>query len=241
MARSETVDEAISVDRRLQLAWNGHPHHVIIDNRFNTFEDKLHALELSLAKFLFVSNHESNFFCEFKYDLKKRLQLPLLPAEVEAVEELETILDLDAVLPQLIDDYPNLMDWNVDAISLLRRKQENSATYWIKILFFDTQLTYVLRRLNQESHLKYKNFMKSGETPGGLLSVNHYVYKNKTIKLRQSLDISADKTELEICCISSARSQGEIFSSSNKDSDIFDLPSFISEFDRSISGKTLNE
>ena len=33
-ARHESVEEARSMDKKTQRAWNGHPHHIIIDNRF---------------------------------------------------------------------------------------------------------------------------------------------------------------------------------------------------------------
>lgn len=52
-ARHETVDEAIRQDRKTQEAWQGHPHHVIIDNRKGRqFEKKMELLVSMLAGYV---------------------------------------------------------------------------------------------------------------------------------------------------------------------------------------------
>ena len=52
-ARHETVEEAIRQDRKTQEAWQGHPHHVIIDNRKGRqFEKKMELLVSMLAGYV---------------------------------------------------------------------------------------------------------------------------------------------------------------------------------------------
>lgn len=52
-ARHESISEAINQDRKTQMAWHGHPHHVIIDNRDNrTFERKMELLVQMLSGFV---------------------------------------------------------------------------------------------------------------------------------------------------------------------------------------------
>ena len=52
-ARHESISEAINQDRKTQMAWHGHPHHVIIDNRDNrTFERKMELLVQMLSNFV---------------------------------------------------------------------------------------------------------------------------------------------------------------------------------------------
>lgn len=52
-SRHESCEEANRQDKRTQLAWSGHPHHVIIDNRnTKTFEKKLEQLLSHLATYV---------------------------------------------------------------------------------------------------------------------------------------------------------------------------------------------
>jgi predicted ATPase len=52
-SRHESCSEANRQDKRTQLAWSGHPHHVIIDNRnTKTFEKKLEQLLSHLATYV---------------------------------------------------------------------------------------------------------------------------------------------------------------------------------------------
>lgn len=50
-ARIETADEASALDDRLIRAWEGHPHHRIIENS-SVFEDKMEKLLRELYEFL---------------------------------------------------------------------------------------------------------------------------------------------------------------------------------------------
>ncbi len=50
-ARTETVDEALALDRRVIEAWTGHPHFRIIDNSTD-FEGKLSRLTSEISAFL---------------------------------------------------------------------------------------------------------------------------------------------------------------------------------------------
>ena len=72
-ARSETVDEAKDLDRKLINAWVGHPHFSIIQNSSITFQDKidktlstvlnfigLPSPSAQVVKYLMVSNSKSH-------------------------------------------------------------------------------------------------------------------------------------------------------------------------------------
>lgn len=50
-ARTETVDEAAALDKKLISAWTGHPHLRVIDNSVN-FEDKMKRLVSEISSFL---------------------------------------------------------------------------------------------------------------------------------------------------------------------------------------------
>ena len=50
-ARTETVEEAATLDDKLISAWTGHPHLRVIDNT-STFEDKMKKLVVEIASFL---------------------------------------------------------------------------------------------------------------------------------------------------------------------------------------------
>ena len=50
-ARTETIDEAITLDDKLISAWSTHPYHRIIDNS-GSFEDKLERLIYEIKEFL---------------------------------------------------------------------------------------------------------------------------------------------------------------------------------------------
>lgn len=50
-ARTETVEEAVTIDDKLISAWAGHPHLRVIDNT-STFEDKMKKLITEIASFL---------------------------------------------------------------------------------------------------------------------------------------------------------------------------------------------
>ena len=67
-ARHETVEEAIAQDRKTQMAWNGHPHHVIIDNRKQRpFERKMELLVSMLSSYVGLPSLTRR---SYKYRLK---------------------------------------------------------------------------------------------------------------------------------------------------------------------------
>jgi hypothetical protein len=52
-ARSEDLVAAIEVDRKLEKAWAGHPHHIIIDNHNGkSFDTKLEELVSSISYYV---------------------------------------------------------------------------------------------------------------------------------------------------------------------------------------------
>lgn len=50
-ARTETPEESVSLDDRLIMAWQGHPHFYMIDN-CDSFEEKLQKLMAEISSFL---------------------------------------------------------------------------------------------------------------------------------------------------------------------------------------------
>lgn len=51
-ARSEDVEKARALDRRIKNAWVGHPHMRVIDNNVDSFEDKINWLINEVCSFL---------------------------------------------------------------------------------------------------------------------------------------------------------------------------------------------
>lgn len=66
-ARTETVEEAIALDRRLIAAWTGHPHLRIIDNK-SDFKGKMARLIEEIASFL---GEEGSYEIERKFLIKR--------------------------------------------------------------------------------------------------------------------------------------------------------------------------
>ena len=51
--RREDIETAKAQDKKTQLAWSGHPHHIIIDNQNGkSFEDKMNELQSKMASFV---------------------------------------------------------------------------------------------------------------------------------------------------------------------------------------------
>lgn len=86
-ARHETIDEAILQDRKTQNAWNGHPQHVVIDNRNGrAFERKLELLVSMLSAYVGLPSTARR---SHKYELLKEPDLSLLPnVQVFEVEKI---------------------------------------------------------------------------------------------------------------------------------------------------------
>ena len=51
-ARHETPEMAREQDMKTQIAWSDHPHHMIIDNKGKTFEQKIEALIDLISNYL---------------------------------------------------------------------------------------------------------------------------------------------------------------------------------------------
>ena len=76
-ARHESVEEAIAQDRKTQNAWNGHPHHIIIDNRkHRAFERKMELLVSMLSGFVGLPSLTRR---SYKYELKTAPDLSKIP------------------------------------------------------------------------------------------------------------------------------------------------------------------
>ena len=88
-ARTETVEEAIALDRRLISAWCGHPHLRVIDNSTD-FKGKMDRLLSEIASFLGEGEH---YEIERKF-LIKRPDLKALEADpaVHRVDIVQTYL-----------------------------------------------------------------------------------------------------------------------------------------------------
>jgi predicted ATPase len=90
-ARHETVEEAIAQDRKTQKAWQGHPHHVIIDNRNKrAFERKMELFVSMLAGYVGLPslNRRSH-----KYSLRGPVDFAALPADIDVqVFDVEKIM-----------------------------------------------------------------------------------------------------------------------------------------------------
>lgn len=58
-ARYEDANTAKIVDKSLLNAWAGHPHHIIIDNSGNGFEDKIKRVIHAVEKYIGLANEKS--------------------------------------------------------------------------------------------------------------------------------------------------------------------------------------
>jgi hypothetical protein len=75
-ARYEDAKTAINVDRRLQQAWTGHPHLVIIDNSEKGFDNKIERVVHSVERFIGLPV-TTNFYRKFlvdSYEIPKDLK-----------------------------------------------------------------------------------------------------------------------------------------------------------------------
>lgn len=91
-ARTETVEEAASLDDKLISAWTGHPHFRVIDNTTN-FEDKIRRLIAEVSSFLGEPEPfeiERKFLIEFP-DIKWLDSLP----NCQRIEIIQTYLKSD--------------------------------------------------------------------------------------------------------------------------------------------------
>lgn len=90
-ARHETIEEAIGQDRKTQQAWQGHPHHVIIDNRKGrAFEKKMELLVSMLAGYVGLPSLTRR---THKYSLLSPVDIASLPSELNVqVFDVEKIM-----------------------------------------------------------------------------------------------------------------------------------------------------
>ena len=76
-ARHESAEEAIAQDRKTQNAWNGHPHHIIIDNRKQrAFERKMELLVSMMSGYVGLPSLTRR---SYKYSLNTRPDLYQIP------------------------------------------------------------------------------------------------------------------------------------------------------------------
>ncbi len=76
-ARHESAEEAIAQDRKTQQAWNGHPHHIIIDNRKQrAFERKMELLVSMLSGYVGLPSTTRR---SYKYNLNTAPDLSKVP------------------------------------------------------------------------------------------------------------------------------------------------------------------
>lgn len=64
MARSESIKEAVSLDRKLQKAWSLHPSSYIVDNNVSSFNEKIQKAENLILKTLGMKS-SGNFHKKF--------------------------------------------------------------------------------------------------------------------------------------------------------------------------------
>ena len=223
-ARSESVEEAVALDRRLLLAWNGHPYHVIIDNSFENFEEKLHALEISFAKFLLIKFPDSQFIRSLTFKLEKLPPLPVLSNEIEVVNESLVNLSIDAELRSQVEmDFLMLKGWDVTSISLVCRKQDNNCSYWMKLTLYDDQPRDVLQRLSLSSYQNYTTCSKRISAPVNS-TLTHFVVDHSAFTLRETVNAGNDAYSVQIHCLHCGSS-----ASKSKTDDNLDLPDFLKD------------
>ena len=230
-ARSESVEEAVALDRRLLHVWNGHPYHVVIDNSFETFEEKMHALELSLAKLLSIMppGIPNGRFLTFKLEKSPSLLMP--SNEIEIVDESQVNLEIDnMLLSQVHMEFPMLKEWDVASISLVCRKQDNNCSYWMKLkLSGNESESDVLKRLPLSSYQNFITHSRINVSPV-ISTATHFVINHTTFTLRETLGTgtNANAIHIQVFHCGSPSSRNPTASNKNKFEDS-DLPDFIKE------------
>lgn len=96
-ARYETVDEAVDIDKKLQFAYNGHPHHKIIKNvRLKDFKYKIgRVIEETMNCLELVEGNQGDVFelTTFRYLMKDTKFVYPQDVKVETVHVEEYVLE----------------------------------------------------------------------------------------------------------------------------------------------------
>ena len=157
-ARTETVDEAIALDRRLIAAWCGHPHLRIIDNSTD-FEDKMARLLEEIASFLGEGEH---YEIERKF-LIKRPDLDVLMQDscCHKVEITQTYLRAN----------------EGEEVRVRRRGEGESATY-----FKTVKRGVGVKRIEEEERIskeQYTALLKDADPAYRVIHKTRYLYAYK--------------------------------------------------------------
>ena len=136
-ARSETVEEAASLDDKLISAWTGHPHLRVIDNT-SSFEDKMKKLVAEIASFLGEPEPyeiERKFLIEYP-DIKWLESNP----SCQRIEIIQTYLDISVG----------------EEVRIRQRGIDGNYIYFqtVKKKVSDVKRVEIERRLSQSEYLK---------------------------------------------------------------------------------------
>jgi hypothetical protein len=210
-ARSESPEEAIRVDRRLQSVWSGHPQHVIIDNSFKSFGDKLHALEDSLCRFLLLHReHSPHSRVNTVTHMISPPHPPSFPTADRKVFMVTSILlDSAAVLPILQRDFHFLHDIVNGTSSVSVQAQiyteavqtlGSESSHWVEI---SIQGNKVLRRIPLTLWSEYMSCDQGSNNLPQEYRVSYFQVGSQRFKLKEHLpENSSMPSELE--CFSAA-------------------------------------
>lgn len=86
-ARYESIEDAISIDQKLQYAWLGHPKHEILDNyTVKDFEDKLETLLQKVKRIIGIQAEKKMVNVRFliDHDISKGLG-PKVPDNIKCI------------------------------------------------------------------------------------------------------------------------------------------------------------
>ena len=121
--RHESIESAITQDRLTQNAWNGHPHHIIVDNHNGkSFEDKMNELASKISSFIGLPSFSRK---SHKYILQTEPIIGLIPNlsqfDVEKIflkERVRTVAPALTMAPALLT-MPSLIQEVSSSLSLV--------------------------------------------------------------------------------------------------------------------------
>ncbi|MCF0208920.1 MAG: AAA family ATPase [Bacteroidaceae bacterium] len=136
-ARIETVEQACALDDKLIAAWDGHPHHRIIDNSSN-FENKMKRLVSEIASFLGEPA---------PYEAERRFLI-----EYPNIADLQTCADCQKV--EIIQNYYN--NKKGDEIRVRQHNENGSNTFYkmVKKSVSSTTKITTEKRLTEKEYIR---------------------------------------------------------------------------------------
>ena len=152
--RYESPEEAILLDKRTQRVWNGHPCHIIIDNRHDSFEAKLVHTQLWIESLLGLSEDKTLHIHSIRLSAStfSLSSIPVPSEDIKFFAVKETFLDASVVECLLRTDVPSFKQQSDSTVCILERSCGDHVSHWLKL---ETNTGYLLRRVLHQRFSEY--------------------------------------------------------------------------------------